>query len=179
MMEIVPIGYVDARLLRDLCEELENVFDGCRVSDVKAEVPGDAYRPDRNQYSSEPFLRLLSEKALTTDADKVIGVTWADLFTGRLNFIFGQAQVKGRACIISLRRLSPVFYGRGMDYSLLLERAVKEAIHELWHCYGLKHCTDEGCVMAFSSNIDGVDRKSMNICRKCHDNSEKIRAQRP
>jgi archaemetzincin len=179
MMEIVPIGDVDATLLRDLCEELKNIFDGCRVSDVNAEVPEDAYHPNRNQYVSEPFLRLLTEKALNSDAEKLLGVTWADLFTGRFNFIFGQAQVNGRACIISLRRLSPVFYGERMDYPLLLERTVKEAVHELWHCYGMRHCENKGCVMAFSSNITGVDRKSMNICRRCHDSSEKIRAQGP
>jgi archaemetzincin len=66
-----------------------------------------------------------------------------------------------------------------MDYSLLLERSVKEAAHELLHCYGMQHCKDKDCVMTFSSNITGVDRKSVNVCRKCHDNSEKIQAHGP
>ena len=179
MIEIVPIDSVDVTLLRDLCEELKNIFDGCRVSEVKAEVPEDAYYPNRNQYNSEQFLSLVAENALSSDADKLVGVTWADLFMGRLNFIFGQAQVNGRTCVISLHRLSPAFYGEGMDYPLLLERSVKEAAHELLHCYGMQHCKDKDCVMAFSSNITGVDKKSVNVCRKCYDNSEKIQAHRP
>lgn len=178
-MEIVPIGDVNSTLLRDLCKELKNIFHGCRISNAKIDVPGHAYHSDRKQYDSEHFLHLLNQKAQDDDAERVIGITTADLFTGNLNFIFGQAQVRGKACVISLRRLSPVFYGEEMDYSLLLERTVKEAVHELWHCYGLKHCENNDCVMAFSSNIKGVDKKSSNICRRCHDNREKIHAQGP
>lgn len=178
MIEIVPIGNVDSRLLKDLCSELKNFFD-CRVSDSKAEVPEEAFHPGRGQYDSEPFLGIVAEKAITSDAHKLLGVTWADLYTGRLNYIFGQAQVSGRACIISLHRLSPVFYGDEMRYSLLLERAVKEGVHEIWHCYGKQHCKEKSCVMSFSSNITEADRKTVNLCRKCDDSSEEIRTQGP
>jgi archaemetzincin len=37
----------------------------------------------------------------------------------------------GRAALISLFRLKPEFYGEPANEELFLERAVKEAVHEL------------------------------------------------
>jgi pyruvate-formate lyase-activating enzyme len=33
------------------------------------------------------------------------------------------------------------------DEALFLARVVKEAVHELWHTFGLEHCRDRRCVI--------------------------------
>ena len=179
MIEIIPFDDIDPTLLSDISNELKIIFGKCKVSDTIEDSPKEAYDFHRNQYLSIPFINLMSEKALNGDGKKFIGITWADLFTDKFNFIFGQSQVRGKVCIISLKRLSPTFYNEKMDYQLLLDRSVKEAIHELWHCFGMRHCDDQSCVMTFSTNIDGVDNKSSSICLKCNDIRKKIHTYGP
>jgi archaemetzincin len=109
---------------------------------VLADLPGDGY------------LRLL-------------GITDVDLFTAGLNFIFGQAFIGGRECLISLARLRPSFYGQPDDADLFRERVIKEAVHELGHTFGLSHCGDPQCVMMFSNSLTDTDRKSSTFCLNC------------
>jgi archaemetzincin len=48
-----------------------------------------------------------------------------------------------------------------------LERAIKEAIHELGHTFGLKHCPDWRCVMASTHAAERLDVKSADFCAAC------------
>lgn len=175
MVEIVPIGDVSTGLLRDLCAELEKIFGGCIVGDALP-VPEEGYNPRRRQYNSAHLLRLVAQRAKTSGAEKLIGVTNEDIYAANLNFIFGQAEINGKACVISLKRLDPRFYGMEENYPLFLERTVKEAVHELGHCLGLRHCPNTSCVMVFSNNITEVDRKTRNFCGSCNDINKKIQA---
>jgi archaemetzincin len=90
-----------------------------------------------------------------------------DLYVSQLNFVFGEAAVDGRISIISLYRLRPEYYGTPQNGELLTERAVKEAIHELGHTFGLHHCPDPRCVMCFSNSIADTDRKSAGFRGEC------------
>lgn len=51
--------------------------------------------------------------------------------------------------------------------SLFHLRAVKEAVHELGHTYGLGHCRNPRCVMSFSNSLRDVDRKERDFCPSC------------
>ncbi|MDH5532260.1 MAG: archemetzincin, partial [Candidatus Bathyarchaeota archaeon] len=81
-------------------------------------VPQDAYDARRQQYYSSRVLAELSSCVLSSDVDRVLGVTAVDLYVPRLNYVFGEAQCPGRVAIISLYRLKPEFYGQPADREL-------------------------------------------------------------
>jgi archaemetzincin len=99
------------------------------------------------------------------DGGTVLGVTDRDLFIPILTYVFGEAQLSGRAAVVSLARLVDDVALRGRP--LLLERAAKEAIHEVGHAFGLVHCLWEGCVMGRSPAVREVDEKTAELCDDC------------
>jgi archaemetzincin len=51
---------------------------------------------------------------------------------------------------------------------LFYARAVKEAVHELAHTLGLRHCSRSSCVMHFSNSISDTDVKQRLFCNTCY-----------
>jgi archaemetzincin len=121
-----------------------------------------------SQYPGAPFLAALA--AARPHGDEVIlGVTGVDLTAPGLNFVFGQADPRSRAAVISLARLYPEFYGQPRDPGRFKVRAITEAVHELGHLLGLDHCTDPACVMSFSNSLADTDRKGPGFCKPCRE----------
>jgi len=168
IIEIVAIGKVPAKLLRALVLALEKAFspfiDGCIIG-PPLEMPPAAYNSSRKQYLADLILDRLRHRI--TGENKLLALIENDLYTHGLNFVFGQAQCPGRVALVSLRRLDLTFYGITADYNLFLKRATKEAVHELGHTFGLRHCSNLDCVMSFSNSILDVDRKSPTFCDAC------------
>jgi archaemetzincin len=81
--------------------------------------------------------------------------------------VFGQAHIDGMVSAIYLPRLRQEFYGLKPDKSLFYQRIVKEAIHELGHAFGLKHCNNAMCVMYFSNSLPDTDIKQNSFCDIC------------
>ena len=75
---------------------------------------------------------------------KHLGITNLDLYTEGAKFDFGLALQNKNLCIVSTHRLRPEYYGQPPNPKLLTKRAVKEAVHELEHCFGLDHCYNQG-----------------------------------
>ena len=121
------------------------------------EVPKDALDPVRNQYRAARLLEI----ARWAHGEHVLLVTDVDLYVEPLNYVFGQADVGGKAAVISLHRL------RSEDPVLFRRRTLKEALHELGHNVGLEHCAEETCVMYFSNGLPDTDRKGPNLCAAC------------
>jgi hypothetical protein len=66
----------------------------------------------------------------------VLGIAGVDLFIPILTYVFGEAQLAGRAAVVSTYRLDNALYGLPANHRLLLDRLAKEAIHELGHTAG-------------------------------------------
>jgi archaemetzincin len=124
-----------------------------------------AWNPGRGQYYSTEILGRLVE---ATPADvRMLGVTGLDLYVPVLTFVFGEAQLEGNCALVSFHRLREEFYGLPPNEKLLAERLVKEAVHELGHTFGLRHCDNWRCVMASSHGVELLDVKGAEFCPAC------------
>ncbi len=162
---LVPFGEVEKEVLIFLKGELAKKFPYPVSLHFPLPLPADSFNTRRKQYSSHPFLEELHK--LPDDAFRFLGITGVDLYVRGLNFIFGQAELAGKAAIISLARLREGFYGREEDLYQLQLRSLKEAVHELGHTLGLKHCRNFPCVMMFSNTLMEVDKRSSDFCPSC------------
>jgi archaemetzincin len=120
----------------------------------------------RGQYASIGVLDTLAAAAPTNTA-KLLAVTTRDLFIPVLTFVFGQAQLNGRVGVVSLARLRQEFYGLPADRGVFLDRAIKEALHESGHLFGLVHCADRACSMSLSTGVRQIDLKQSAFCGHC------------
>ncbi|MDI6828787.1 MAG: archaemetzincin family Zn-dependent metalloprotease [Armatimonadota bacterium] len=168
MMKIYlqPIGEVNKWVLERLVPSIESAFYFPVEVLAAIPLPYNAFNRERRQYHSTKILNSLANCS-PADAVRVVGVTEADLYVPQLNFVFGEAVMNGKVAIISFHRLYPEFYGLPQNEELLLSRAIKEAIHELGHTFGLRHCLNPKCVMYFSNSITDTDIKSEKFCREC------------
>lgn len=167
VLHLVPIYCGTSRdLLPPLAAKLAEVF-GFQVEQHPPSFdPELAFDPSRGQYNSRLLLaQLLDNKP--AGAGRVLGVTGVDLFIPVLTYVFGEAQMDGRAAVVSLYRLDSQIYGLPADRGLLFDRLAKEAIHELGHTYNLTHCHSHPCVMMSSPYVEGVDLKTDRFCPAC------------
>jgi len=124
----------------------------------------DSYDLRRRQHSSKKLLAFLLE-AGPPPPSRVIGLTDQDLFIPILTFVFGEAQLGGRAAVVSTARLDdglPLVNPR-----VLTERIATECVHEMGHAYGLLHCATPRCAMGRSPSVRDVDAKKGLLCRDC------------
>lgn len=163
---LIPVGKVSRADIERLTTPLKEKFGYPVVIGERIEDIGYAYNKNRSQYHSSPILDEIRKKR-PKDAMKALGIADEDLYVPSLNFVFGEANMDGPVAIISLTRLRQDFYGLKPDGSLLHERSLKEAVHELGHCFGLRHCPDPQCVMHFSNSLHDTDIKSSDFCSLC------------
>jgi archaemetzincin len=159
-----PVGDVADPTMEKLKDRVGSVFH-CPV-ETKAGF-GDlaqAYDPERKQYASS---KLLASLGKAKREERVVGIGEVDLYTPRLNFVFGEADTGSGTAIVSLCRLRQEYYGLDPDEALFLERATKEVVHELGHTFGLEHCPNSNCVMHFSNSLADTDVKETHFCDKC------------
>jgi archaemetzincin len=165
---VKPIGTVEQTLVNNVIKTLVQSFSLPIKVIVDTEYPIYAFEPKRNQYSARKIIEKML-CGLPADCEKVVGITDVDLCTPVLTFVYGEAQLGGSVAIVSFNRLKQEFYHLPRNDRLLCERLAKECIHELGHCYGLFHCNNAQCIMAFSSSILSIDNKSKNFCVGCRE----------
>jgi archaemetzincin len=161
---ISPIGDLDPDLTRWVSPEIHRIFGyGTRIEPLIQHVDF-AFDSSRNQHCSTPIIGKLADMA-PPKAVKILGITRVDLFIPILTHVYGEAQLGGKACIISTHRLNE---GLGMGvWEPFGRRVIKEAIHELGHTFNLRHCPNLTCCMHYCRSIKDVDRKSGQLCRYC------------
>lgn len=119
----------------------------------------------RQQLDAGALLEAL--EATAAPGRLLVGVTSDDIAVPVFTFVFGLARQGGSACVVSLARTDPAFYGLPADVELGHARAVAEVLHELGHLAGLQHCADRGCLMSFAGNIEKVDTRGSRFCASC------------
>jgi archaemetzincin len=122
--------------------------------------------PNRDQLDANALLDAVEARA-TSESRLLVGVTGEDIAVPVFTFVFGLARQGGRACVVSLARTDPSFYGLPPDLALRDERAVAEVLHEMGHLATLEHCPDRGCLMSFAGNIERVDTRGSRFCPSC------------
>jgi len=153
-------------LLDELAAALARVFHvSCHVRTESLDA-GFAFDRARNQYLSTAILQRLQALPCPEGA-RLMGITGLDLYVPVLTFVFGEAQLEGHCALVSLHRLREEFYGLPGSNDLLHERLTKEAVHELGHTFGLRHCDDWYCVMASTHAVERLDVKSAGFCPGC------------
>ena len=170
---IIPIGDVDEKYLYPLIPKLERRFT-TKVHlalDKRMPSPDYAYDYKAKQYVAMYILTELMKVDVPEDT-KMLGVTNVDLFVPEsdLEFIFGQAHFgkTSKVAVISTLRMDPSSYVGGKpNDELLIQRMMKEAVHELGHVFGLRNCGEPECVMYLPRDRRRLDKKTDSFCLNC------------
>jgi len=166
---VIPLGDVDGEYLSSVAESIEEQFSLPVKITANQGIPSFALDMARQQYNSNTILQKLLNEA-PADALKILGVTDVDLFNPIFSYVFGEAQFKGMGAVISSFRLrGNPDNENAVGCPPLVNRLEKEAIHELGHTFGLKHCVDPDCVMQYSVGLECADRKFSYFCRACRE----------
>ncbi|UCG95331.1 MAG: archaemetzincin family Zn-dependent metalloprotease [archaeon] len=162
-IKMVQVGEIQPNILDLIVKDLNRRFKSKFFFGGKIKMPEESYNKFKKQYDARIVMNMLAGE--NVDADKVLGITSNDLYSGDLNFVFGVAG--GDAGLVSTARLDPQFYGEAANFDQLIERTIKEVIHEVAHMFGMNHCTNPECVMSFSNSISYVDDKKNDFCKEC------------
>jgi archaemetzincin len=162
---LIAVGEVDKKAIEMLRYDLNKVFKKQVWVGKGIVQPDDAFNKKRNQYLSTAILKAMMEKKEYATYEKILGIIDHDLYVPKLNFVFGEASQ--RVAIISLTRLRHEFYNLPEDQGLFRRRILTEAVHELGHTYGLRHCGNPHCVMFFSNSLIDTDMKGPAFCQRC------------
>jgi archaemetzincin len=177
IINIIPLSNINRDILEYLKDNLEKIFKKDTSAIYRISIPDDSYEKSRKQYNAENILNHLGKSlSIKNIRDINLALTDVDIFVPRLNFVFGLAVNFPRICLISTARLNPLFYSdfksspvylSAKDRKIFNERILKEAVHEIGHTLGLRHCPDNKCVMYFSNTLPDTDNKNSSFCLNC------------
>src|SRR5215208_5988193 len=188
---IRPIGWYSSEfeyyttIVSPLIQRLSKVFgDKVRInsgslqfsslqslSSITTMPPTHLFDKARKQWISDSLLDWLLKSNEPDITTKVLAICDFDAYSDELNFVFGEAHLGGRVAAIYLPRLRDQFYVRKSDKNnknLFEQRVIKEAVHELGHMFGLRHCQISKCVMHFSNSLQDTDIKDDKFCERCN-----------
>lgn len=156
---------IETHLIEVLKENLVRTFK--RAVDIRYKIGNldSAYDAGRNQYISPRLLSRL--KRIKRDgSDKILGVTDVDLYSPDYDFVYGEADINSGVATLSVFRLAQAH--NTIDIDTFEDRAVREAIHEMGHLFGLGHCRNPHCVMTTCTCVEEVDRAGSEFCITCN-----------
>ena len=170
---LAPIRFPEEWVDTGMMEQLSIIFKRPVIRETVHLELEDFYDPVRDQYHSTAILKhfILDQPAY---GPKTCYLVQPDLYIPILTFVFGEAHMHGRHCIVSSHRLREEYYMRSTDRDLFHKRLLKEIVHELGHTFGLIHCFDDLCVMHNSYDISGTDRKQEFPCDMCFERLDEL-----
>jgi archaemetzincin len=161
---VSPVGDIAEDISDVVAQKIGKMFKtDARIMPLLPDIDF-AYDVHRNQYYSTKILKKLAQTA-PDHCLKVVAITKKDLFIPILTHVYGEAQLGGKAAIVSIARLNTGLESVGMQ--MLMDRIAKEAVHELGHTFDLRHCEDPLCIMHYCRKIADVDHKLNRFCRYC------------
>ncbi len=170
-VEVVPLGRVDEVAGAVVAANVEIGLGLPARLTASRPAPDPALIPTSQQYDAGVILDTL---AAETPAGRLkLGLTAFDLCLPGFTHVFGQAQMNGRAAVVSSHRLA----GPTGDAprAVLYNRLVKVALHEMAHVLGAVHCHRPECLMRFSSTLRQVDALGLAFCPECADHLKQQR----
>ncbi|MDQ7785362.1 MAG: archaemetzincin family Zn-dependent metalloprotease, partial [Desulfomonilaceae bacterium] len=166
LITVIPLDRADEDVLRVVADSLQGILRlPVDLHDV-VRLPEHTFMESRDQYNAMAIIKHL-DKELALDSLKVLGVTGRDICNPILTYVFGEAYMGGRSAVMSCARLRIGASGLPISREDFLERAVKVAIHEIGHTFGLPHCHTDRCVMRASHNVPDLDTKLNYLCDYC------------
>jgi archaemetzincin len=173
-ISIVPINAMDNGFLERMALCLEERFLYTCIVERTLRIAHTTLNSVRRQMFLNTLIARVAAVPGPEDSLR-LAITQFDLYKTSHQFIFGDANEDQRIAAVSLHRLRSDFYGERGDENLLFQRTLKEAVHNLGHAIGLKHCFNARCAMYFSNSIYDTDNKLSHFCDVCE---KRIRASR-
>jgi archaemetzincin len=164
-VDVLPVGELARQTLESLAARLSRQI-GLPVHALAPDTLATRKIAGRDQLDAGALLEAVEARALRSGR-LLVGLTAEDVAIPVFTFVFGLARQGGKACIVSIARADPAFYGLPPDSDLRDQRAVSVLVHELGHLAGLEHCPDRGCLMSFAGNIERVDTRGSRFCAGC------------
>lgn len=166
VVQLLPVGKVEDQWLRDLKDAIPRSLHAvCEILPGRLDA-APSFHGERQQYHSSEILQRM-QPFVGPRTWRLLGITDVDLYIPILKYVFGEAQMGGPCALISGCRLRQEFYGLESDEALFRERLRKEALHELGHTLGLRHCQDYRCAMASAHAVEWIDLRESSLCRSC------------
>jgi archaemetzincin len=162
---VLRLGSVGEAVLNIVAANLQEILH-LSVDILPArQTPEFAYSDSRKQYHAALILKKLAESR--QPHPRILALVSVDLFIPVLTHVFGEAQMGGRAAVVSLHRLRHKAEGVRVPLDTYYERAVKVALHEVAHTFDLVHCNQPECIMRFSSGLSDLDELPLFFCEYC------------
>jgi len=156
---VVPIGVAgdetslpDERVLLALIEDLRSSLDINYAIAKPYALPKTLLNRETGQLRADLALSDVAQRYRRSGYFRVLGVTARDITTPSYDFLFGLADTRGFACVMSVHRLR-----WGADEELTRERIAKIALHEVGHTLGRGHTPDIDSVMVYSDSLAELD----------------------
>lgn len=174
-ISLVSFGHFEQQLLDRIADNVSHeIRMPIKTKEGHIDL-SDYYDPSRRQYNGNNLLKDV-ETIYSPDSLKTIGLFNVDLFIPILTYIFGQAYLNGNTGIVSAFRLNNERYGIVTDDKVIIDRLIKEVIHELGHTFGLIHCHTPTCVMRSSTYVEDLDLKNSSFCLTCQNELQKSKS---
>ena len=162
---VVRLGAVGEAVLNIVAANLQEILRLPVDILPPRQSPEFAYNERRKQYHAALILKNLAESR--RPHPRILGLVSVDLFIPVLTHVFGEAQMGGRAAVVSLHRLRQKEEGSRVSLDIFYERVVKVALHEVAHTFDLVHCNQAECIMRLSSGPRDLDELPLFFCEYC------------